>query len=172
MATFDDALAVVLKMEGGFVDDPHDPGGMTNLGVTKAVWEHWVGRSASESDMRSLTPTKVAPLYRAQYWNALQCDALPVPLALCLFDFGVNAGVSRAARYLQQVVNVTVDGHIGPATLRATQQFVSTNGLAEFIRRYSIARTAYYKSLPTFNRFGTGWLNRVNAVETAALKML
>ena len=171
MATFDDCLAVVLKQEGGFVNDPHDPGGMTNLGVTKAVWDHWCGHTTTEADMRGLTPAKVSPLYRAQYWNALQCDALPMALALCVFDFGVNAGVARGARYLQQVVNTTADGHIGPATIAAVQRLVSSVGVAELVRRYSIARQAYYKSLTLFARYGKGWLRRVDDVETAALRM-
>jgi lysozyme family protein len=171
-ATFDDCLAVVLREEGGFVDDPHDPGGTTNLGVTKAVWDHWVGRPSSEADMRGLTPAKVAPLYRAQYWNALQCDSLPIPLAMCVFDFGVNAGVSRGARYLQQVLGVAVDGHIGPASIAAVQHMAISPGVAELVRRYSIARKAYYQSLPQFPRYGRGWMRRVDEVETAALRML
>jgi lysozyme family protein len=170
--TFDECLKIVLIHEGGYVDDKFDPGGMTNLGVTKRVWDDWVGRESSEADMRGLTPAKVAPLYRAQYWNALQCDALPAALALCVFDFGVNAGVSRAARYLQQVLGVAADGHIGPATLAAVNTSVKSLGVAELVRRYSIARTAYYKSLSLFQRYGKGWLARVNDTETAALRMV
>ncbi len=172
MATFDDCLAVILKHEGGYVNDPHDKGGMTNLGVTARVWDAWVGRMASEADMRGLTPAKVAPLYRAQYWNALQCDGMPIALALCVFDFGVNAGVSRAARYLQQVAGTADDGHIGPATLAAVNGLVASIGVAELVRRYSIARTAYYKSLDQFPRYGKGWLARVADTETAALRMV
>lgn len=171
-ATFDDCLAVILKHEGGYVNDPHDPGGMTNLGVTKRVWDDWSGRESSEADMRGLTPAKVAPLYRANYWNALQCDALPIALALCVFDFGVNAGVGRGARYLQQVAGTAADGHIGPATIAAVNALAKSLGVAELVRRYSIARTAYYKSLTLFPRYGKGWLRRVDETETAALRMV
>lgn len=169
---FDPALALILKSEGGYVNNPRDPGGMTNLGVTRRVWEDWCGHVVSEADMRGLTPAKVAPVYRARYWNALHCDSLPGALALCVFDFGVNAGISRAARYLQMMAGASPDGHIGQATLRAVQQYATTHGLAEAVRTYQQERRAYYRSLSTFPTFGKGWLRRVDETETAALKMV
>jgi len=64
----------MLNSEGGFIRHPSDPGGMTNLGVTKAVWEEWIGRASTEREMRSLTPEIVEPLYKEKYWNACRCD--------------------------------------------------------------------------------------------------
>lgn len=171
MTAFDTALAAVLAEEGGFVNDARDPGGMTCCGVTKATWERWCGHTASEADMRALTPAKVSPLYRAQYWNALHCDSLPGALALCVFDFGVNAGVSRAGRMLQQLVSATQDGVIGPKTLTAVKQCVAELGVPELVRRYQNMRRGYYRNLSTFAHFGKGWLARCDRIETAALKM-
>lgn len=167
--TFTDALNVVLHEEGGFVNNPRDPGGMTNLGVTADTWHQWTGRPINEVTMRSLTPDAVAPLYKAWYWDKIDGDNLPVGLALVVFDFAVNAGPGRAAKTLQGIVGAAEDGAIGPGTLRAIQAFITAHGLAELITRFSDARANYYRSLPTFATFGKGWLARVGRVETYAL---
>jgi lysozyme family protein len=167
---FGAALAEVLKHEGGFVNHPRDPGGMTNLGVTKKTWEAWTGRPATEADMRALTPAKVTPLYRKNYWDKVCGDELHQALAMCVFDFAVNAGPSRAAKYLQTMLGIDRDGIVGPATVSAAQKFVATVGAGEAVRRYQQSRRNYYKQLGTFKTFGRGWLRRVDAVETAALR--
>lgn len=167
--TFTDALDFVLQQEGGFVNDPHDPGGMTNLGVTARVWQQWTGNAPTEATMRALTPAQVAPLYRAWYWDKVLGDQLPVGLALCLFDFAVNAGPSRAVKLLQAVCGAPVDGDIGPGTLRALQAYITSIGLAKLIARYCDARRDYYRARPTFDHFGKGWLGRVDRVEKVAL---
>ena len=74
---FDNCLIMLLKHEGGFVNHPKDPGGMTNLGVTKAVYDKWVGRTSTEQDMRNLTPEDVAPIYKKNYWDRVKGDDLP-----------------------------------------------------------------------------------------------
>ena len=74
--TFDPALRLLLRHEGGFVNHPSDPGGMTNLGVTKAIWEAHKGASVTEADMRALTQEAVQPVYKARYWDTIQGDAL------------------------------------------------------------------------------------------------
>jgi lysozyme family protein len=163
------ALTVILRHEGGFVNHPKDPGGITNLGVTKATWGDWTGEAVTEADMRALTPEMVGPLYRKNYWDRLCCDDLTYPLALCVFDFGVNAGPARAARYLQKLVGASVDGVIGPATIAATKAYVEAKGIGQAVRMYQEARRLYYRSLPTFPTFGKGWLRRVNEVEAEAL---
>jgi lysozyme family protein len=168
---FDAALTEILKHEGGFVNHPSDPGGMTNLGVTKGTYESWTGKVASEADMRALTKEKVAPIYRKNYWNQLLCDQLPAGLALCVFDFGVNAGPARAARYLQSLVGAKTDGKVGLETIGAVGAYVGLHGEAEAIRQYQSRRRDYYKQLPTFKTFGRGWLRRVDEVEATALGM-
>lgn len=167
---FDRALAIILRHEGGFVNHPKDPGGMTNLGVTKNTWEAFTGRAASEAEMRALTVEKVRPLYRSRYWDAVRCDDLPAPLALCVFDFAVNAGPARGARYLQKAVGAAQDGAIGPATIAAVQTFVARNGVPAAVEAYQGARADYYRQLATFGTFGKGWLRRVDEVEAEALR--
>lgn len=169
---FDTALAEILRHEGGFVNHPRDPGGMTNLGITKATWEGWTQQPANEADMRALTPEKVAPVYRQNYWDKLRCDDLPPALALCVFDFGVNAGPGRAARYLQRLVGTAQDAIVGNATVASASSYVSQHGQAAAVRGYQQARREYYRQLPTFGTFGKGWLRRVDDVERAAMEML
>ena len=116
---FKHCLEIILHHEGGYVNHPKDPGGMTNLGVTKRVYESWVGKEVDESDMRALTPEDVAPIYEKNYWKSIKGDDLPGGLDLCIFDFGVNAGPGRAAKYLQTMIGTVADGGIGPNTLKA-----------------------------------------------------
>lgn len=169
--SFDSALKEILHHEGGFANHPRDPGGITMLGVTKRVWEAWTGKHATVDEMRALTPAKVAPLYRKNYWDALRCDDLHPALALCVFDFGVNAGVTRSARYLQRMIGAAVDGVPGAKTVAAAKAFVTEHGPAEAVRRFQQSRRDYYRQLSTFDTFGKGWLRRVNEVETAALRL-
>ena len=98
---FDKALRDLLSpdREGGFSNHPDDPGGMTNLGVTKAVWESWVGRPVSEKEMRNLTVEKVAPMYRKKYWDRARCDDLRDGLDYIVFDTAANSGVGRAIKF-------------------------------------------------------------------------
>ena len=157
---FDFSLKKVLAHEGGFVNNPRDPGGMTNLGVTKAVWEDYVKRSVDESEMRSLSPDLVAPLYRNRYWDSIRGDDLPAGIDYVVFDCAVNSGDSRASKLLQQVVGTTPDGKIGPTTL----SFVITRARADLIDDYCDTRIRFLQSLPTFAVFGEGWARRVNEV--------
>lgn len=168
---FDEALKVILRHEGGYVNHPRDPGGITNLGVTKNTWEAWTKKPATVADMRALTPVTVAPLYKARYWDECKCGQMPAGLALCVFDFAVNAGPRRAARYLQTMVGAVADGNIGPATVAAVTMWTGKHGDAEAVRQYQAARERYYRSLSTFDTFGRGWLRRVRETETEALRM-
>lgn len=162
-----EALAHVLKYEGGYVNHPADPGGMTNLGVTKRVWEEWTGSPTTEQEMRSLTPDMVAPLYKKRYWDAVRGDDLPSGVDLCVFDCAVNAGVGRASKFLQRVVGVTQDGQIGPATLAAVAKKEPVTIIDEFCHY----REQHYRSLDTFATFGKGWMRRLDSVETESKEM-
>jgi lysozyme family protein len=164
---WEEAFAHVLKYEGGYVNHPSDPGGMTNLGVTKRVWEEWTGKPATEADMRSLTPEMVGPLYKKRYWDVVRGDDLPSGVDFCVFDCAVNAGVGRASKFLQQAVGVLADGQIGPKTLAA----VTAKPSDEVIAAFCDLREAHYKSLSTFPTFGKGWMNRLASVEAASSSM-
>jgi lysozyme family protein len=162
------AFEQMLASEGGYVNHPSDPGGMTNLGVTKRVWEEWVGRESNEKEMRSLTPEMVAPLYKRKFWDACKCDELPTGVDYLVFDFAVNAGPGRSAKILQTAIGVTPDGGIGPITLAA----VKAQDPVELIEKFSQAKEDFYRSLNTFETFGKGWLNRVADVKVKASSML
>jgi lysozyme family protein len=169
---FTDALNVVLKEEAGFSDDPKDPGGMTNLGVTARSWAQWSSRPATEQVMRGLRIVDVAPLYKAWFWDKVCGDQLPPALALVAFDFAVNEGTGTAIKLLQGICGASKDGKIGPATLRALQAYITTIGLAKLINRYCDAQRNHYRELPGFIHDGRGWLNRVADVEKEALSWL
>lgn len=165
---WNNAFKLMLQSEGGFVNHPNDPGGMTNLGVTKATWENWVGRESNEAEMRGLTPEKVEPLYKKKYFDAVRGDELPMGLDYLMFDFAVNAGAGRAIKTLQTAVGVTPDGGFGPMTMAAVQAIDPV----ELIERFSQAKEDFYRSLNTFATFGKGWLNRVADVKVKASSML
>ena len=167
---FENCLALMLAHEGGFVNHPQDPGGMTNLGVTKRVWEEWVGHEVDEKQMRALTPEVVAPLYKRKYWDACRADELVSGVDYCVFDVAVNSGPGRAIKFLQSCVGVTADGGFGPTTLAAVKE--AEENAAELIVKYSDTRLQFLKSLKTWPTFGRGWERRVNEVEDKALKML
>jgi lysozyme family protein len=164
---WEEALRHILKYEGGYVNHPADPGGMTNLGVTKRVWEEWTGDPATEADMRALTPEMVGPLYKTRYWDAVRGDDLPSGVDLCVFDCAVNAGVGRASKFLQQAAGVTADGQIGPKTISA----VTSKPADEIIEAFCALREAHYKSLNTFDTFGKGWMRRLASIKAESTDM-
>ena len=158
----------MLASEGGYVNHPSDPGGMTNLGVTKQVWEEWTGRESNEAEMRALTPELVETLYKVRFWDACRCDEMPSGIDYLVFDFAVNAGPSRSSKILQAAVGVPADGVIGPVTLAAVKAIPEN----ELVEKFSQAKEDFYRSLNTFETFGKGWLNRVAAVKIKASSMV
>ena len=169
-SNFESSLKQLLIHEGGYVNHPSDPGGMTNLGVTAKVWEEWVGHPVDEKQMRSLTPADVAPLYKRKYWDACRADELVSGVDYCVFDVAVNSGPGRAIKFLQSCVNVTADGGFGPATLAAVK--VAEQDPQRLIELYCAKRLEFLQSLKTFETFGKGWSRRVAEVKEQALKML
>lgn len=165
---FDIALKHVLAHEGGFVHHKDDPGGMTNLGVTKAVWEEWIGHPVDEKAMRALTPEMVSPMYKRRYWDKAGCNDLPDGIDYFVFDTAVNSGPGRAIKLLQGCVNADADGWIGPKTLASVKAFDQV----QLIQDYAKRRLSYLTELKNWSTFGKGWTNRVTQVEQNALKML
>jgi lysozyme family protein len=157
MSNFEDALEIILEHEGGYVNHPKDPGGETNLGVTKRVYEEFGG----EKEMKDLTVEDVEPIYEENYWDKCKCGELPTGLDLCVFDFAVNAGPGRAAKYLQTMIGTVADGGIGPNTLGALSRYLDRHGVEETVEKYQEDRQEYYESLGTFDTFGRGWTRRV-----------
>jgi lysozyme family protein len=162
------SFELMLKSEGGYVNHPSDPGGRTNLGVTQATWENWIGRQSDESEMRSLTADKVEPMYRKKYWDAVRGDELKLGIDYLMLDYAVNAGAGRAIKTLQTSIGVAADGAFGPITMAAMKSYEPV----KLIERFSQAKEDFYRSLNTFDVFGKGWLNRVAKVKAEALKMV
>jgi lysozyme family protein len=164
---FDQCIALVLQHEGNFVNHPSDPGGATNKGVTKKVWEEWVGKLVSIDDMKALTVEDVKPLYKAQYWDRIRGDGLPAGVDYVCFDAAVNSGVVRSAKFLQAALGVPTDGVIGPATLAAAE----ARNPRELVTDLCDRRSAFLQALPTWSVFGKGWSRRVDEVEKKAFEM-
>lgn len=168
-SNFENCLKKTLKYEGGYVDHLKDPGGATNLGVTKKVWEAWVGHEVTKDTIKALTVADVTPLYRKKYWDVCRCDDLPAGLDDVIFDIAVNSGTSRAAKFLQSAVGVVADGVVGNLTLNALGH--CTLPTKDLINIICDRRVAFWKSLPTFSTFGKGWLARGEEVRKQALAM-
>ena len=167
-ANYDKCLETILHHEGGYVNHPKDPGGETNLGVTKRVYlEH-----GGTKNMKDLLVEDVAPIYKKGYWDKMKGDELPNGLDLCVFDFGVNAGPGRSAKYLQTMIGTVADGGIGPNTLAKLREYVEEHGLAKAIDNFQESRQEYYEKLSTFDTFGKGWTRRVDETTQLAKTMI
>ena len=175
--TFDQAIEGLLEREGGYVRDPHDRGGVTKYGISlKFLKDNNIDLTGDgivdDRDIEALTLEQAKEIYRVHFWNWLKCEELPSALAIMIFDFGVNAGRYRAARFLQVAVHrlqeaaghppeyrIKVDGVIGPKTLHGTWMMISS---------YPIRLTAaliskilfHYPSCKTWEHHGRGWIRR------------
>ena len=165
---FDAAFEKIIGSEGGYVNDPQDPGGMTNLGVTKRAWEAYVGHEVDEATMRGLTPELVMPFYKSLYWDKNKGDLLPSGVDYALFDFEVNSGDGRAAKILQACVGAVQDGIIGDGTLSLVNSYDPIDLSAQICDN----RLAFLQSLPGWSHDGHGWSNRVAFVKETAAKMV
>lgn len=147
-------LAFTLKYEGGYVDHPADPGGATNLGVTRATLARWRGRPVTKADVRSLAHEEAAQIYRHFYWGPCGGHRLSPGVDVVVFDWAVHSGPSRAVRALQKVLALTPDGASAPA---------------QTIRALCHERRKFLARLKGFSVFGRGWIRRVDALEKMAL---
>jgi lysozyme family protein len=163
-------LKHLLMHEGGYVNHPSDPGGITNLGVTARVWEEWVGHPVDEKQMHALTPTLVAPLYRRKYWDACRADELISGLDYAVFDVAVNSGVGCAIKLLQSCVGATPDGGYGSITAALVKKAEQEDPI-RLIELYCAKRLEFLESLKTFPVFGKGWSRRVAEVKSDSLAM-
>lgn len=168
-SAFDTSLPFVLRWEGGFVDNPADPGGRTNRGVTQKVYDRWRQEQRLPlRDVKLLDDVEMQAIYRAGYWVPGHCEELRGPLDLVEFDTAVNMGVGRAIRFLQTAAGCHVDGAFGSDTRTALG--ACDEGAA--VVAYCDAREQYYRALvvknPQLGIFLKGWLNRLRALRTQA----
>src|SRR5262249_21404124 len=152
-------LAFTLRAEGGYVDNPDDPGGATNMGITLATYRTWSDDPAAGiPQIKDMTTRVARTFYRALYGNPLRADALPAGIDLSVFDFGVNAGTWRSARLLQRALGFTgdeVDGCIGPETLGAAGKADART----LIESLSSRQAGHYRSRAGFPSFWAGGRN-------------
>ncbi|MGH1418221.1 MAG: TIGR02594 family protein [Hyphomicrobiaceae bacterium] len=170
----DSVLAHILDVEGGYTNDPVDPGGPTNKGITLAVYARWVGvdlttvtRARLLRELKTISDETVRDIYQARYWVSSQAGDLPPALALMHMDAGVNHGVGTAIRFLQAAVRTDVDGEIGPLTRAAITQ----QPMLQTLSRYADIRRRRYRKLKHFWRFGRGWLARVDKTLNRAIAL-
>jgi lysozyme family protein len=145
---FSDVMAVILQVEGGYVNDPSDPGGETKYGISK--------RAYPNIDIPNLTSNTASALYMRDYWTPLQCDKLPPKLRLSMMSFGVVAGVRTAIITLQSAVRAVPDGVLGPQTLAAIAQQDSQ----ELLARFGAKQIVHYSTSPVASKYLDGWAYR------------
>ena len=163
MAIFNEAVALVLHHEGGYVNDPDDRGGETKYGISK--------RAYPDLDIANLTVAEAEGIYFRDYWVAINASSMPPPVALMTFDAAVNMGIRRAARFLQKEAQCTPDGIVGPQTLKAVTAAYRADPQG-FCKGLYTRRQSFYERLKTFAKFGRGWSRRNQEIYEEALKWI
>jgi lysozyme family protein len=166
---FLDIYAIVMEYEGGHVNHPNDPGGETYKGISRRAHPNWKGWQLI--DQKKPVPEQlVQEFYYSNYWLKFRCDEMPYPVGDYLFDFGVNAGITRAIITVQKVLNVKVDGVLGPVTIAAIQrqdpQSLMYQLLAERVNYY----TTITMQRSQFQVFFLGWIRRTIEVFNRLMK--
>ncbi|GLU26778.1 glycoside hydrolase family 108 protein [Brucella pseudogrignonensis] len=164
---FQKVIPYIFSEEGGYVDNPRDPGGATNMGITLSTLSAWEGHTVSAADVKSLSSSTATKIYQQQFWNKIDGDSLPSGIDYAVFDFAVNSGPGRAAKTLQATLNMPQDGVIGVKTISA----LSGRSPEAVINALCDARAAWLKGLSTASTFGAGWLARVERVRSRALML-
>lgn len=159
MNNFENAYAAtVLQWEGGYSNDPNDPGGETKYGISK--------RSYPDIDIRSVTVEDAAAIYKRDYWEPLHCGELPYPVAMVVFDTAVNQGKFISATLLQEVIHAAIDGVVGSQTIALANSLP----VQKTIRDFTAVRILRYADTKNFDRYGHGWINRaVDVLVKAAI---
>lgn len=176
MDYFDDAMDVIAEWEGGWSDHKSDPGGLTRWGWTlktlaaKAIDVNLDGRVDAQ-DLRDMTRDDARDLYRVHFWDAIEGDELPGPLAMLVFNSAVNQGARRAAKFLQRAAGAKEDGVIGPNTLDAAD-VAWMHDPAALMREFLTAQMLHYTSLAIFATFGRGWVRRTMDLAILAAEAL
>ena len=178
MAQFQKYFPTLLRFEGGFVDDPSDPGGATNKGITLSTFSRYAkplfGMQPTLTNLRAMSDAQAAEIYKVEFWDRLLADEIAFqPLAEIVFDFYVNSG-SHAVSTLYQVLNFAGDNHAVQHVLtREVVIGLNAHDHASLYTHYKHARSAYYIRLahehPVLRRFLRGWLARVEAFPDLAV---
>ncbi|KKN77945.1 hypothetical protein LCGC14_0355100 [marine sediment metagenome] len=164
---FQIAVAFVLEREGGLVDDPKDPGGITNHGISLRFLKGVVPY-ATPVTVQDLSRETAIELYWEHFWETCKCQSLPAVLGFAVFDCAVNQGPRTARKLLQRALGVTADGYFGPVTLAAVHDCEPPAVLTDFLAR----RAKRYAETANFQRYGRGWFRRLFEVQRATYNRL
>jgi lysozyme family protein len=156
--TPNEAIDLILKLEGGYVNDPRDPGGETKYGISK--------KAHPNEDIANLTVERAREIYRADYWNPTAARIYDVSnrLAATLFDSAVNQGNGAAVQMLQGILHAKQDGIIGPLTVAALQDAIDQHGEGWVIAQFQATRVLRYAGNRNWQTYGRGWMVRVFTV--------
>jgi len=146
---FDDAIGRVLGIEGGYSNNPNDPGGETQWGISK--------RSYPNVDIKGLTRAAAIAIYRRDFWSQINADELFDGVAYQALDFAINSGVTTAIRYLQRALGVADDGHWGPVSAAAAKAMSETDQ----IMRLNAERLDFMTRLNNWPDASRGWSRRI-----------
>lgn len=161
------SLIEVRLDEGGYINDPDDPGGPTNKGMTLGSFRRFVMRNGTIADLKKITGDQVAKIYRKKYWNKVRGDDLPDGLDYSAFDFAIHSGPAQVAKTLQRIVGATVDGSIGPDTLIKIKSYTPSY----LVEQLNIERMLFLKRLRGWAKYKNGWSTRVSDVKRLSLEM-
>jgi lysozyme family protein len=175
MSDFDWIFDFVVSSEGGFTDNPADPGnwtgGKVGAGLCRGTKFGISAAAHSDLNIKSLTLDEAKALYQREYWDRVDGDRLPDSIALLVFDAAINNGIGRSVRWLQQAVLVAQDGVIGPRTLQAIDHVVARpGGSMELGAELLAQRLTFMTALATWKSFGLGWARRLFRLQYASLE--
>jgi lysozyme family protein len=148
-ASFSSCFEALIGNEGGYVNNPNDPGGETSWGISKRAYPHL--------NIRSLTKDGAMDIYYRDFWLVAHCENFHHALAFEVFDAAVNHGITKSIMLLQQAAGVADDGHFGPITRKA----VDATPLNDLLLRFQAYRLKFYIKLSKWDSFGRGWVDRV-----------
>jgi lysozyme family protein len=165
---YDQCLDRVLAHEGGYTNDPRDPGGPTNFGITIYDYRKYVKPAATAADVQRMSLAEARSIYRSKYWDALCCDDLPAGVDYTVFDYGVNSGIGRAGKVVRRVLDISdADWRVNAHVIAALKK----SEPSKVIVAINDERLQFLKSLRTWSAFGVGWGRRVAEVKAFSLEL-
>lgn len=170
-SNIDASLSAVLAHEGGYVNNPKDNGGPTNLGVTLTNFRRFVKPGGTIEDLKKLTKAQAKVVFQRQYWDTVLASQLPSGVDYATFDMSVHSGPKLAAKYLQRSLGTKytgkVDGVVGPKTIEAAASLPA----ADIVKAMLTARMVFLQKHEDWKTFGKGWTSRLNGVRKLALEL-
>ena len=157
---WEQAVSFILEQEGGYVNNPNDPGKATKYGISKKEYP--------DLDIENITLEQAKKIYKRDYWDRCKCSFIPDSLSIALFDFAVNSGTKKAITYLQKALEVPADGVIGNQTISACNR----EPTKKVLEKYMDLRLDFLMSLKNWKYFGNGWGKRVNRTKQMCEKYL